>query len=340
MVLQSQRDADRTPWGSPGPGEATARAAGGARRRWSRYSSRTFYLFAAPWLVGFLALTIVPLIYALLVSFTDFDGISPRWHWIGLGNYAELLGDPDTWHSLWQTMVYLVITVPLSLVCGMGLALLLNRRVRGIGFFRTAIYVPAIVPVVASAIIWKSMFDRDTGAINATLQLFGGPTITWLVDPTAFAALIVLVLWGVGGGMIIFLAGLQGVPAELREAAAIDGANPVQAFVAVTLPLLSPVILFQLVTGVIYALQTVVQPLLLRASAGVSTDAGSAAADIPRSNNLYMVNVYQQVFANQRLGYGSALLWVLFVVILALTLAVFRSSALWVYYEVDQGKGG
>ncbi len=306
-----------------------------ARRSWSRYSARTAYLFIAPWLLGFIGLTAIPLIYAFAVSFTSANGITPRWHWIGLDNYSELIGDPDTWWSLSRTLLYMALTVPVSVAGGLGLAVLLNRRMRAVGLFRTIFYVPSVVPVVAAATMWKIMFDRDAGIINAIIEFFGGPTTTWLVDPTVFTALVIMVLWGLGGGMVIFLAGLQGIPGELREAVAVDGANAVQAFRAITLPLLTPVIFFEIVTGVIASLQTLVQPLLLAVSTGTV-----GGASVPRSNYLYMVNVYQQIFGNERLGYGAALLWILFVVILLITLLVFRSSTVWVYYEVDPGKAG
>jgi multiple sugar transport system permease protein len=303
------------------------------RKGWSRYNSRTFYLFVSPWLVSFLALTLLPLLYALVVSLTDFDGISPRWHWIGLANYAELLQNADTWFSLSRTLLYTLITVPLSVAGGLGLAVLLNQRLKAVGFFRTVFYLPSVVPVVASAIMWKLMFDRDAGAINAIIERLGIPIVTWLVDPMVFYALIIMVLWGLGGGMIISLAGLQGIPGELQEAAVVDGANSWQTFWRITLPLLSPILFFQVITGVIYALQTLIQPLLLAQS---SQSASSTIAAVPRSNYLYMVNVFQQFFYNQRFGYGSAMLWVLFVIILAITLLVFRSSTFWVYYEVDR----
>ncbi len=313
-----------------------ARTGVASRRQWSRYSTRTFYLFIAPWfLLGFIGLTTIPLTYAFLLSFTNFDGISGHWHWIGLDNYSELISDPDTWYSLGRTLLFLVITVPLSTASGLGLALLLNQRIRAVGLFRTIFYVPSVVPVVASVVIWRIMFDRDSGFLNAVIGWVGRPAITWLIDPTAFLALIVMVLWGLGGGMVIFLAGLQGIPGELREAAAIDGANAVRTFRAVTLPLLTPVIFFQAVTGVIAALQTLIQPLLL-SQAGT----GATGSEVQRSNFLYMVNVYQQFFSNQRFGYGAALLWLLFAVILLITLLFFRSSALWVYYELRQEKGG
>jgi multiple sugar transport system permease protein len=276
------------------------------------------------------------MIYALLVSFTSWDGISSHWHWIGLANYFEALHDPLVLFSLGRTLIYTIIMVPVGVLGGLGLALLLNRPMPAIGVFRTIFYLPAVVPVVAAAIAWKLIFDRDTGALNALLEAFHGPTITWLVDPTAFIALLILSLWGIGGGMVISLAGLQGIPTELIEAARVDGARSWDVFFSVQLPLLTPVLFFQVVTGTIAALQTLVQPLLLVATAGVSGNAATGAAAIPRGNYLYMVNVYQQFFLNNRFGYGSALLWILFVIILLGTLLVFRSSNLWVYYEVNR----
>jgi multiple sugar transport system permease protein len=313
-------------------GARWAPRSGRARRGWTRRSTPTLYLFLGPWLLGFLGLTVIPLAYALLVSFTNFDGISLRWHWIGLENYTELIGDPDVWYSMGRTLLFMAITVPLGIAGGLALALLLNRRVRAVGVFRTLFYVPSVVPIVATALLFKIVFDRDAGVVNAVIEWAGGPPVTWLIDPTVFTVMILMVLWGLGGGMVIFLAGLQGVPGELREAAAIDGANAAQTFRAVTLPLLTPVVLFVLVTGVIGSLQTLIQPVLL--------SAGNTGAFVPRSNFLYMVNVYQQVFQNQRLSYGAAMLWILFVVVLAITLLILRSGALWVYYEVDQDRRG
>ncbi len=301
------------------------------RRRWSRYSPYTFYLFVAPWLLGFLGLTLFPLLYALTVSFTDFDGVSPHWHWVGWANYAELLTTSDTWFSLSRTLIFTAVAVSLSIVGSLGLALLLNQRLKARGLFRTIFYVPSIVPVVASAIMWKLVFARDNGVLNAILERINISPITWLVDPTAFSALIIMTLWGLGGGMVIMLAGLQGIPVELQEAAQIDGAGRWQVLRYVTLPQLSPVIFFQVVTGVIAAFQMVVQPLLLSDSSQVMSGVA-----VPRGNYLYMVNVYVQFFNNQRFGFGSAMLWVFFLIILGITLLIFRSSSFWVYYEVDR----
>ena len=315
------------------PHQQTARPARN-RRRWSRYSPLTFYLFVAPWVLGFLGLTLFPLLYALTVSFTDFNGITPRWHWVGWANYTELLTTSDTWYSLSRTFIFTAVSVSLSIVGALGLALLLNQRLRARGLFRTIFYVPSIVPVVASAIMWKLVFARDNGVLNAILERINLPAVTWLIDPTAFYALIIMTLWGLGGGMVILLAGLQGIPIELQEAAQIDGAGKWQVLRYVTLPQLSPVIFFQVVTGVIASFQMVVQPLLL-SEAGFSAQVLSGVA-VPRSNFLYMVDVYTQFFTNQRFGFGSAMLWFFFLIILGLTLLIFRSSSFWVYYEVDR----
>jgi multiple sugar transport system permease protein len=304
---------------------------GQPRHGWKRYSSRTFYLFVAPWVIGFLALTTIPLGYALVVSFTSFDGISSHWHWVGLANYIELFQTPDTWYSLWRTLLFTIISVPLSVGGGLGLAMLLYERARAVGVFRTIFYAPSIVPVVASAIMWKLIFDRDVGALNAILERFHIPVVTWLLDPTVFYVLIIMVLWGLGGGMVISLAGLQGIPVELQEAATVDGANGRQVFKDITLPLLSPVLFFQVITGVIGALQTFVQPMLLSESNGVI-----GVGNVPRGNFFYLVNVFQQFLSFNRFGYGSAMLWVFFVIIMAITLLVFRSGSFWVYYEVNR----
>jgi multiple sugar transport system permease protein len=300
------------------------------RRRWSRYSSRTFYLFVSPWVLGFLLLTAVPLGYALLMSLTNFDGSSSRWRWIGLRNYVELVQDADAWSSLARTLLYAVIVVPLSVAGGLGLAVLLDRRLRAVGLFRTIFFIPSVVPVVAMAIMWKLIFNRDAGVLNAILDRFGVNAITWLVDPSAFYALIILSLWSLGGGMVIVLAALQGVPAELQEAAVVDGANRWRVFWHVTMPAISPVIFFQVVTGVIASLQILVQPLLLAETNGIAS-----VGQVPQSTHLYMIEVYQEFFASNRFGYGSAMLWVFFVIILVITLVVQRSSRLWVHYQVD-----
>jgi multiple sugar transport system permease protein len=308
----------------------TTTRAGRRERRWSRYSSRTFYLFVSPWVLGFALLTALPLGYALLVSFTNFNGVSSRWRWVGWRNYTELVRDTDAIASLMRTLAYTAISVPLMVAGGLGLAVLLNRRLKAVGLFRTIFFLPSVVPVVAMAIMWKLIFNRDGGILNAILEKISIGPIAWLVDPHAFYALIILTLWGLGGGMVIMLAALQGVPVELEEAAVVDGANSWHVFRHVTVPMISPVIFFQIVTGIIASFQIIIQPLLL-----AETNQVGAVAQVPQSTHLYMVQVYQVFFANNRYGYGSAMLWVFFLVILAITLLVQRSSRLWVHYQVD-----
>lgn len=300
------------------------------RRGWKRYPSRTFYLFVSPWVLGFTLLTALPLGYALAISLTNFNGVSERWRWVGLRNYVELIGDTAAIDSLARTLVFTAIAVPLTVVGGLALAVLLNQRLKAVGLFRTIFFLPSVVPVVAMAIMWKLIFNRDAGILNAILEKISIGPIAWLVDPHAFYALIILTLWGLGGGMVITLAALQGVPTELEEAARVDGATRWHVFRHITVPMISPVLLFQVVTGVIAALQIIIQPLLLSQSGQVGR-----VAEVPESTHLYMVQVYQEFFANNRYGYGSAMLWVFFVVILAITLFVLRSSRLWVHYTVD-----
>jgi multiple sugar transport system permease protein len=302
------------------------------RRRWSRYSGRTFYLFVSPWVLGFLLLTVVPLGYAFAMSLTNFDGSSSLWRWVGFDNYRELLHDSDAWASLVRTLLYTAIVVPLSVAVSLGLAVLLNRRLRAVGLFRTVFFLPSVVPVVATAIMWKLIFNRDAGLLNAILERLHLGTVTWLIDPTAFYALVILTLWGLGAGMVIMLAALQGVPVELEEAAVVDGASRWRVFRHVTVPIISPVIFFQVVTGVIMSFQVLVQPLLLSETNSI----GATNTQVPQSTHLYMVQVYEEYFVNQRFGYGSAMLWVFFVIILVITLLVQRSSRIWVYYEVDR----
>jgi multiple sugar transport system permease protein len=287
-------------------------------------------LFVGPWVAGFLLLTAVPLGYAFAVSLTNFDGSSPRWSWVGFRNYVELFGDHDAWAALVRTIVYTAIVVPLSVAGSLGLAVLLNRRLKAVGLWRTIVYLPSVVPVVATAIIWKLVLNRDAGILNAILDVTGLDAITWLVDPMAFYALIILTLWGLGGGMVITLAALQDVPSELEDAARVDGAGRWKVFRHVTVPMISPVLYFQVVTGVIATLQIVVQPLLL-----AETNSISGVGGVPQSTHLYMVQVWEEFFLSNRFGYGSAMLWIFFLIILAFTLLVQRSSRWWVHYEVD-----
>lgn len=243
---------------APAAGPATSRP----RTSIATRRHRAFYMFASPWIIGFALLTIAPMAYALWLSFTTFDGISPRWHYVGFGNYRELFSDSQTWKSLGRTGLFAITSVPLSIIAGLGLAVLVNRPLKARGLFRTLLYLPAVVPPVGAGIAFKQLFDQNSGAANGVLNLFGIDALGWLADPYARYVLIMTVLWTAGNIMIISLAGLQDIPRELLEAARIDGASAWRSFRSITVPLLSPVLLFQTVTGVIASVQTIM-PLLL-----------------------------------------------------------------------------
>lgn len=315
-----------------GPGaQSPAPAAAPPRRRRSLTTRRAwaFYVFAGPWVLGFMALTAFPLGYALWLSFTNSDGLSPSTRFVGLDNYKEVFSDSETLHSLLRTGVFTALTVPLTIVAGLFLAVLVNQPIRARGLFRTLLYLPAVVPPVGAALTFKMIFDRDSGAANGLLDLFNVNGLAWLADPYARWVLIVLTLWGVGNVMIISLAGLQDIPKELLEAARVDGANPWQSFTRITLPLLSPVIFFQVVTGIIAALQTFA-PLL------ISLDpTPKGLGTVPESNYFIMIHTLNQYLVDGRYGYASALLWVLFLIIVAVTFLVFKLSKGAVFYSVE-----
>lgn len=309
---------------------ATAAAGATRPRRWRRYPTRTFYAFAAPWILGFIGLTVAPLVYALVMSFTNYDGASDHWRFVGPRNYVELFTDyPDAVASLGRTLLYTLLVVPCSVALGLFLAVLVNRRIKAVGVVRAIFFVPSVVPVVATAIMWRLIFNRDAGLLNGVLEKLHLPTVTWLVDPYAFYALSIMTLWGVGSGMVISLAALQDVPRELEEAARLDGAGAWRVIRHVTVPIISPVLYFQVVTGVISSLQVMIQPLLLAETSSITS-----AVNVPPSTHLYMVQVYQEYFTNQRFGFGSAMLWVFFVFILALTAVLQQGSKRWVFYQV------
>jgi multiple sugar transport system permease protein len=300
------------------PGRRIARRPGAMARR----ENLMGWLWASPWILGFLIFTLGPMLASVYYSFTEFAVISPP-RWIGLENYRTMLTDDDLiGQSLKVTTLYAFFGVPLYLVVGFSVAILLNQRIRLVALWRTIFYLPAVMSGVAVALLWQWIFNSDFGLANWLLALFGIDGPSWLLDPTwALPALIVMSLWGVGGGMVVYLAGLQGVPTTLYEAAEIDGANSLQRFIHITLPMVSPVIFFNLIIGMIGALQTFTQ-------AFVMTGGGPQ-----NSTYFFMLHLYNNAFQWLKMGYAAALAWVLFFYILILTLLVVRFSSAWVYYE-------
>lgn len=281
----------------------------------------TGLLFVSPWLLGFLIFTVFPVIASLYLSFTDYRVLSPP-RWVGLANYKSLLTDTDYfWPSLANT-AFLFLELPLSLVLGLALALLLNQKLRGMTVYRTFLFVPSIVPVVASAMLWLWALNPEHGLLNAGLRAVHLPGPPWLASPLwAKPAMILMDLWGVGGGMIIYLAALQAVPAALYEAASLDGANFWQRTWHITLPSISPVIFFNLIMGVIGTFQYFTQTFVM-------TKGGP-----DNSTLFYALYLYENAFEYFRMGTACAMAWILFVITLAASALVFKSSARWVYYE-------
>lgn len=307
--------------------------------RKEKQENRTAYWFLSPWLIGLLVFTLGPMLLSLIMSFAEWDIITPA-KWRGGGNYGEAFGaDPRFWKTLTVTGVYTAISVPLGLLVSLGLALLLNVKVKGMPLYRTCFYLPSLASGVATALIWKKIFQADGGLLNLLIygpqgkwNTFGlahflsnvtGSTVpaNWLGDEKlALPALSMMSLWGAGGGMIILLAGLQGIPQHYYEAATIDGASAFRRFRHITFPLLTPALFFSLITGVIGSFQTFTQAFVM--TSGGPNDA----------TRFYIFHLYDQAFNNLRMGYASALAWILFVIILLFTALQFRLNK-YVYYE-------
>lgn len=287
-----------------------------------RREARAGLLFVLPWLLSLLILTAYPVLATFYLSFTDYNVVQTP-TWVGLHNYRTMLtADPAFWTSIKNTMFYTLLAVPLGLAGSLGLALLLNRSVIGLGVYRTLIYLPVLTPPVASTIIFMGMFDPDGGLINAALQQVGLPPLGWLHDPAwSKPVLVILSLWGFGAGALIFLAGLQEIPQALLDAATIDGAGPWQRFRYVTLPLLTPVILFNLVIAVIGSFHVFTPALVIGGTTGKPLE----------STLMFMVHLYRNAFRYFAMGYASALAVVLFLAVLVLTCAIFWSARAWVY---------
>ena len=293
----------------------------------ARREERAAYLFLSPWLIGLLVFWLVPIIGSLLLSFSEWDIITPP-EWVGLENYRDMIDDRTFWLSIRVTLKYLLLSVPLYIICGLLLSLLLNLTIRGINLFRTILFFPAVLSGVAVAVLWVALLNPDVGAVNELLRAIGiDDPPRWLDSPTWAVPSVVLVgLWGIGGGAIIYLAGLQNIPAQLYEASLLDGAGPLQRFRYVTLPMITPTLLFVLLTSLIEAFQVFdIAYVLSRGGQGGLGD----------SLQFYLINLWNEAFVNSEYGYASALAWVLVLAAAAVILLIFRTSGRWVYYEYD-----
>ena len=278
-------------------------------------------LFVSPWLIGFFLWTALPLASSLYYSFTRYDLLRPP-VWIGLDNYIELFTDDSMFVTVaFNTLYYVLLSAPLGVISAFLMAALLNTRIAMRPVFRAIFFFPAIVPAVVVAVVWQFLLNIQFGAINSVLQGLGLPVIPFLTS-TALAkpSLIMIYMWAQGNAIVIFLATLQDVPRQLYEAAVVDGANWLQKFLHITIPMCTPVILFNLIMGFIYGFQNFTLPWLL-------TGGGPSS-----STELYALYLYRNAFSYLRMGYASAMAWILFIVIVIFTFILFRTSARWVYY--------
>lgn len=280
------------------------------------------YLFISPWIVGFLAFTAWPFLRSIYLSFTRYNIVTqPKW--VGVANYRMLLTEDELfWKSAWVTVKYAIVSVPLAIVAGVVLALSLNANVKGIAVFRTIFYLPSIVPTVATSVLFIWLLNPNIGLVNRILALIGVEGPAWInASPWAFYSIVLMALWGVGGSMVIYLAGLKDIPTHLYEAATLDGAGPLRKLKHITLPMLTPVIFFNLVMGIISAFQTFTQAYVITPRGGPED-----------STYFYSLYLYNRAWKYLDMGYASAMAWMLFLVIVVLTALVFRTQRRWVHY--------
>lgn len=308
---------------SPAPPSVRRGSAQSRREAWAGFA------WIQSWLLGFLLFSAIPIGIAIYLSFTNWrGGGSPEW--VGGANYARIFTkDPIFWQSMKVTFVFVIIYVPLSLIIGLGSAMLMNQRFVGVSVFRTIYYLPSVLSGVAVAVLWGFVFHRDFGMLNGLLDLVGVPPIAWVNSAKwVVPAIVIMQLWGVGASIIIYLGGLQGIPTELYESAALDGAGWWRTFWSVTLPMMTPVILLQLIMGLIGSFQIFTQAFIMT---GGGPDYGSY---------FFSLYIYDTAFKNLEIGYACALSMVLFVVILIITALFYGTSSRWVYYAGDRGAKG
>ena len=285
------------------------------------------YLFIMPWFIGFVVFFVGPIVASFFLSFTRWNIVGDP-EWVGLYNYTQIFtADLRFKRAVEVTLTYAIFYLPLEVTCGIGLAVVMNQKLRGIGFFRTLFYMPSVVPQVAAALVWVWMLNARYGLVNTVLGWGGIQGPRWLESPGyILPSLIMIALWGVGGSAVIYLAGLQNIPEQFYEAATVDGANALQKFRHITLPLLTPTIFFQLVLGLIGVFQTFTPAFIAAGATGGPLQAGL----------FYMLYIYNRAFESLRMGYASALSWILTIFILIVTVIVLRSSRYWVHYEADR----
>lgn len=281
------------------------------------------FLFILPWVLGFIIFTFVPLMAALYLGFTDSNSISTP-NFIGFKNYIDLFKDDNFKSALLVTVKYAIFAIPLGILSSMTLATLLNNKIRGVYLFRTILYLPAVASGVSISLLWRWILDKDLGLLNMILSKVGITGPGWLSDPSwVLPSYVLIALWGAGGGMLTYLAGLQDVPRALYESAEIDGAGWFKRFTNITVPMLSPIIFYNLIMGIVGSFRKFGDAYII----------GGAG----NQGRFYMIYLYENAFKYFKMGYATAMAWILFLIILALSIITFKSSSLWVFYN-SEGK--
>ena len=320
------------------PQEMVISPASNSHMKSSRLSRKTrkiltFYGFISPWLIGFILLTLVPIGVGVWLSFTNYDGLNfNNIKWVGFAWYERFPRDRQAVDSLKLVFQWTALNTPIWLVLSFILAYIMSKVTRFKGVFRTMWYIPSIIPLVAVAWAWRTLLHADYGLVNQALNTVRpGTYIPWLTEHALISLTMISVWMGLGNGIIIFLAGLQDISPELEDAAAIDGANQFQIFRRIIIPLMTPIIFFQLVQSIVFAMQMFALPLLL-----APNNAGTAGVlSAPPQNDvfLFMIYAFQQIFSRQRFGYGIALIWILFGIIITITIILFGTRRFWVWTE-------
>ena len=294
-----------------------------------RRNLRNGILFISPWLFGFVAFQIYPICYSLYLSFTRYSGFGNA-TFVGLGNFQRLLRDPLFWKAAYNTLYYTVLAVPLGVIIAIVLALAMNQKVKEVSFYRAILYIPSILPLFALSFVWIVFSNPRYGLLNYIARTFHLPVIDWIGDPTwAKPSIVLLAQLGAGGPALIFLAGLRAIPRELFESAQLDGAGPLRRFWNITFPMITPVILYDIILGLSMGLQVFTQAYII-SSTGPNTVVGP-----DNSLLFYVLYVYRNAFQFSQMGYASALVWVLFLISLILAIGVFRWAKAWVHYETE-----
>jgi multiple sugar transport system permease protein len=293
---------------------------------------RTALPFIAPWIIGFLAFTVYPIVYSLYLSFTNYSGFGDATA-AGLDNYKYMWNDTLFWKSLYNTLYYTALAVPIGVVVAILLALLMNQNVREVAIYRAAFYLPSIIPLFALTFVFIVLLNPGFGFVDYVLGLVHLPAVNWLGDAHwTKISIVLLAQLGAGGPALIFLAALRAVPTELYESARLDGAGPLRRFYKITFPLITPVILFDLIYGVVLGIQIFTPAFVLT---GGTSGGGAYTAGPDNSLLFYVYYLYKQAFQYSDMGYASAMAWVLFVIAVVLSVAIMRWSRAWVYYEAD-----